>query len=210
MNALIVDEHPMMRRAVRELLEEEFDLQSCEEAATVQEALQAFRRSSFDVAIVAISLPGKNGLDLLMESKKSRPRTRILFFTMHSENRFAVRAIKMGAAGYLTKTASRKELAKAVRKVVNGGTYISLSVAEQIADVLSRNGKHHLPHELLSEREYEIMCLLAVGRRVKEIAAVLLLSPGTIHTYRQRVLKKMKLRNEVELAHYARDNGLID
>lgn len=179
------------------------------EARNTQEVLQLLQQHLLDAVVMDISMPGKSGLDILGEIKQRFPKLPVLFLSMHPEDRFAVRAIRLGAAGYLTKESAPRELVKAIRKVVQGGKYITQAVAEKLALEVQAPREKPL-HESLSDREFQIMCLIASGRSVKEIASELSLSPHTVNTYRTRVLEKMSMKTNVDLTQYAIRNRLVD
>jgi len=205
---LLVDDHAMLRRGVRQVIEEHVGRGEFAEAADAKEALRLVRSDAWDLVILDISMPGRSGLDVLREIRAARPRLPVLMLSMHPEDRYALRALKGGAAGYITKDASPEDLARAVRKVLGGGTYVSVALAEKLAMRLSAGSPDHL-HETLSGREHEVMCLIATGNTVSEIATRLSLSVKTISTYRVRVLRKMGLSNNAELIAYAIRHGLV-
>ncbi len=169
---------------------------------------KSLRREKWDVALLDITLPGKSGLDLLKELKAARPRLPVLVLSAHPEDQFALRALKAGAEGYLTKDSAPEELVKAIRKVLAGGRYVSPTLAEKLASNV-RKDFTRMPHETLSDREYEIMCLIASGKTVTEIAGELSLSVKTISTYRTRILEKLGVKNSAAIVQYAIRNGLV-
>jgi two-component system, NarL family, invasion response regulator UvrY len=177
------------------------------EASTVPEALDRVRQEDWDVVVLDISLAGRDGLEVLKELKQIRPRLPVLILTMHSEGLFARRAFKAGANGYVTKDITRAELLVAINKVSEGGTYVSPTLAEELVVDLRRDTVRP-PHELLSDREFEVMRLIALGKTVSEIAGILSLRVGTISTYRMRIMEKMDMKSNAELARYAIQNGL--
>jgi len=179
------------------------------EASTAGEALDRVRRGEWDVVILDINLPDRNGLDLLRDLKREKPDLPVLILSVCSEDQFAVRALRSGAAGYLTKASAPAQLVDAVEKVAAGGRYISPAVAERLA-VLVGSDREGMPHESLSEREYQVIRLLASGKTVSQIAADMNLSVKTISTYRARVLDKMGMRTNAELTYYAVRNGLVE
>ena len=205
---LIVDDHAILRRGLRALLSDEFHGAAFGEASNARQALEQLRKEKWDVALLDISLPGKSGLELLKEFKAARPKLPVLILSAHAEDQFAVRVLKAGAGGYLTKESAPEELAKAVRKILAGGQYVSPTLAEKLA-LRVRKDVRLTPHETLSDREYEIMCLIASGKTVTEIAGELSLSPKTISTYRARVLEKLGVKNNAEITRYAIRNGLV-
>lgn len=205
---LIVDDHAMFREGLKQILAKHSDMRVVDEAGSSQEAMEKILRHKLDVVLLDISLPGRSGADLLTEIRKEKPELPLLVLSMHPEDQYAVRMMKAGASGYVTKESAAEELITAIRKVAVGGRYISSKLAEEMAVALDINTPK-LPHQLLSNREFEVMRLLASGKSLKEIADELFLSEKTITTYRARVLEKMKLRNNVELTLYAIENKLL-
>lgn len=205
---LIADDHAVVRRGVRELLGEEFATATFGEATTAQEALDQVWKEPWDLILLDISMPGRSGLDVLRDLKAARPHVAVLVQSMHAEGQFAIRVLKSGAAGYITKDSLPEELIRAVKKVLAGGRYVSLSLAEQLAGFLSTE-RERPAHEQLSDREFQVLRMLAAGRSVKEIGAELSLSIKTISTYRTRLLEKLDLRSNAELALYAEREGLL-
>jgi len=208
MRVLIVDDHAIVRRGLRALLSDELPGAAFGEASDAQQALKEMRRGKWDVALLDITLPGKSGLELLKELKAARPKLPVLVLSAHPEDQFALRALKAGAEGYLTKDSAPEELVKAIRKVLAGGRYVSPTLAEKLASNV-RKDFTRLPHETLSDREYEIMCLIGSGKTVTEIAGDLSLSVKTISTYRTRVLEKLGVKNSAAIVQYAVRNGLV-
>ncbi len=206
--ALIADDHAVVRRGIRQILSETADIVVGAEAVNSQQVLEHLRAKTWDVLVLDITMPGRSGLDILQEIKQLRPRMPVLVLSMHSEEQFAARVLKAGADGYLPKDTAPEELVKAVRKVHAGGKYISPTQAEQLLHWLG-NGNHDLPHETLSDREYEVMRLIASGKTVSQIAEELKLSVKTISTYRMRMLEKMHMKTNAELTHYAIKNQLV-
>lgn len=179
------------------------------EAGTVREALRLVREQDWDVVVLDLSLGDRSGLEVLKELKRIRPRLPVLILSMHSEEQFARRAFKAGAAGYITKDSPRAELVKAINKVIGGGSYASPALAEKLIVDLGKDTDRPL-HESLSDREFEVMRLIASGKTVGEIADLLSLSDSTISTYRARILEKMEMKTNAELTHYAIQNKLVD
>jgi len=209
MRVLIADDHAIVRRGIKLILSEEFSRLTVEEARNGQEAIDLVLKREWDVVVLDITMPGRDGLDVLKEVKQFRPKLPVLVLSMHSEDQFGMRVLKAGAAGYLTKENVPEELVRAIKKVLSGGKYISASLAEQLAFNLAQDTERPL-HEKLSDREYQVMCMIASGRTVKEIADELFLSMKTISTYRTRVLEKLKMRSNAELTHYAVKNKLVE
>ncbi len=205
---LIADDHIVVRRGLRQILGDEPDMSVAGEALNAQEVLALVRKRDWDVVVLDISMPGKSGLDILDELKRERPRLPVLILSMHPEDRYAVRALRVGAAGYLTKESAPEELILAIRKIVAGGKYLSQEMAERLAEHVSQ-GSEGKPHEALSDREFHIIRLLALGKKVSEIAEELSLSPKTISTYRRRALEKLDLNSNADLTQYALREGLI-
>ena len=205
---LIVDDHAIVRRGLRELLSDEFRGAAFGEASNAQQALEQISKKEWDVALLDITLPGRSGLDLLKEVKAARPKLPVLILSAHPEDQFAVRVLKAGAEGYLTKESAPEELVNAIRKILAGGQYVSPTLAEKLALDLRRDSTR-APHETLSDREYQIMCCIASGKTVTEIAGELTLSPKTISTYRARILEKLGIKNSAEITRYAIRNGLV-
>jgi two-component system invasion response regulator UvrY len=209
MRILIADDHAVFRRGLRETLTEAFSRVTFGEAKTAQETLELARRQNWDVVILDISMPGKSGLDILDDLKRLRPGIPILLLTMHPEQQFARRALKAGAAGYLTKDSVTEELKEAVKKIVAGGRYVSATLAEKLAVDL-RQGADLPLHELLSDREFQVLRMIASGKSVKDISDELSLSVKTVSTYRSRILEKTGLKTNAELIRYALQTQLVD
>jgi DNA-binding NarL/FixJ family response regulator len=205
---LVADDHAIVRRGLRQILAETADIMVGGEAATAQEVLRLVQSERWSAVILDISLPGGSGLDLLADLRKARPELPVLILTVHSEDQYAVRAIRAGAAGFLTKESAPDKLIEAVRKVATGGRYVSAELAETLASVLAGQNRG-APHERLSDREFEILKMLASGRTVSEVARDLKLSVKTVSTHRTRILKKMALKTNAELTAYAIRSGLV-
>ena len=209
MKILIADDHAVFRRGLKETLAEAFDRVTFGEAGTAQETLQCVQRQAWDIVVLDISMPGKSGLEVLGELKRLRPRLPVLFLSMHPEEQYARRALKSGAAGYVTKESVPSELKEAVRRVLAGGRYVSATLAERLAVDLMKGSD--LPiHELLSDREFEVLRMIGKGKTVKAIANELFLSVKTVSTYRARILRKTGLKNTAELIGYAVRSQLVD
>jgi two-component system, NarL family, invasion response regulator UvrY len=206
---IIADDHAMVRRGLRDTVEDEPDIRVVAEAATGRQALDAALRSDWDVLVLDISMPEMNGLEVLEQLRRRKPKIKTLVLSIHPEDEFAVRALQAGAQGYLTKESSSEELVKAVRAVAAGGRYISKSVAEAFATRLVDEGPRPL-HEKLSARELRVMCLFADGKSTAEIAQALFLSPKTIATYRARLMDKMGMRTIAEITRYVVEKKLVD
>jgi two-component system invasion response regulator UvrY len=209
MKILLVDDHQVVRHGLKQMLADEYPAAAFGEAGTVADALRLVRAEPWDLVLLDLTMPGRGGLDALGELKDARPGLPVLVLSMHPEEEFAVRALKSGASGYLTKQSAADELLAAVEKALAGGRYVTASLAEKLAaNVAGDNtGK---PHEALSPREFETLRLLAAGRSVKEIAGALCLSGKTVSTYRARILEKLDLKTNVDLARYAIEHGLVE
>jgi DNA-binding NarL/FixJ family response regulator len=207
--ALIADDHAVVRQGLKQILGDTPEMLVAGEATTGQEVLDKVRAETWDVVVLDISMPDRSGLDVLKQLRSERPKLPVLVLSMHSEDQYAVRALKAGASGYLTKDSAPDELVKAIRKVVSGGTYVSSLLAEKLAFEIGTDSSR-LPHETLSDREFQVLRGIAAGKSVTEIAAELYLSPKTVSTYRARLLQKMNLGTTAELMHYAMQNHLID
>lgn len=209
-NVLIVDDHPVIRRGLREIVTEDPQIIVGGEAASSGEALQALTSQSFDVVLLDITMPGRTGLEALRDIKAVRPHLPVLMLSMHPEDQYALRALKSGAAGYLTKDSAPEELIGAIRKVNRGGRYITGSLAERLADeVGSSMDGIRKPHELLSDREFLVLLEIARGKSISAIAHDLSLSVKTVSTYRTRILSKLGYTSTADLVRYALEHGLI-
>jgi len=206
---LIIDDYAVVRDGVKKIFDEQPNTVVFGEASTASEALKLVRDQNWDLAVLDLSLGNKSGLDVLKEFKQIRPRLPVLILSMHSEEEYVRRAFKAGASGYITKDSSSAELAKAVNKVAAGGRYVTSALAEQLVFDLGRNSDLP-PHKSLSDREFEVMRLIASGQTITEIAELLSLSDKTISTYRARLLEKMGMKTNAELTRYAIHNKLID
>jgi len=204
----ISDDHPVVRAGLRGIIEGEPDFEVVGEACDGGDMLARIGRTPAEVVLLDVSMPGPGFLEVLRGLRQDHPRVAILVLSVHPEDQYAVSALRAGAAGYLTKDHSPEELVAAIRKVHRGGKYVSPSLAERLAVGLEI-GANGSPHEQLSNREYDVLCLLGSGRTVKEIASRLALSPKTVSTYRARVLEKMKLATNADLVRYAAQHGLI-
>jgi two-component system, NarL family, invasion response regulator UvrY len=205
---LIADDHPIVRAGFKQVLSETPDLVVEDEAGNGQEALAYIKKKQYDVVLLDISMPGKNGLEILRELKADYPKLPVLILSIYPEEQYAIRALRAGAAGYLTKASAPHELISAIRKISAGARYISASLGEKLADYLDTD-MTKLPHETLSDREHQVMQLIASGKTVSEIAEILHLSVKTISTYRSHILEKMKMKSNAEIILYAVQNKLI-
>ena len=206
---LIADDHAVVRQGLKQILGDTPEMLVAGEATNGQEVLDKVRAEPWDVVVLDISMPDRSGLDVLKQLRSERPKLPVLVLSMHSEDQYAMRVLKAGASGYLTKDSAPDELVKAIRKVVSGGRYVSSLLAEKLAFEIGTDSSR-LPHETLSDREFQVLRGIAAGKSVTEIAAELYLSPKTVSTYRARLLQKMNLGTTAELIHYAMQNHLID
>ncbi len=207
--ALIADDHAVVRQGLIQILNDTPDIRVAGEAGNGQEALNMVRTGTYDVVVLDISMPDRNGLDILKQIKTEKPELPVLILSMHPEDQYAIRVLKSGASGYLNKESASDELIKALRKISNGGRYISDTLADKLSfETGTDSGK--LPHENLTDREFQVLLMIAEGKSVTNIAVELALSPKTISTYRIRLLQKMNLKNNTEMLHYAIENHLLD
>lgn len=209
MNILIADDHAVVRQGLKQILAAEFKRASFGEAANAQQTLDRVWKDDWDVVVLDLSMPGRSGLEVLKEIKQSKPNLPVVMLSMHPEDQFAVRLLKAGAAGYMTKESAPEELVGAVRKAMAGGRYVSPALAEKMAGYLVSDSETP-PHERLSDREFLVLRLIASGKPVSVIARELSLSVKTISTYRARLLEKMGMTNNAQLIHYALRNHLVD
>ncbi len=205
---LVADDHAIVRRGLIQILAEHADMSVVGEAQDAQELFALARAQAWDVAVLDVSMPGRGGLEVLKELKSEFPARAVLILSVHPEDQYAVRALKAGAAGYLPKDSAPTELVNAIRKAMQGGRYVSSALAEKLAFNLTPDADR-LPHETLSDREFQVLCAIASGQTVSEIAEQMSLSVKTISTYRTRLLEKMNLKNNAELTHYAIQQGLV-
>jgi len=209
LKVLVVDDHPVFRAGVKQIIAETNDISVGCEVSNGWDAVDAARSGRCDVMLLDISMPGKDGLDVLRDVKEERLSIPVLILSMHPEEQYAIQALKAGAAGYLTKESAADELVTAIRKVAAGGKHISASLAERLASYV-QNAGDEAPHRILSSREYQVMLLIAAGKTPTEIAEKLSLSVKTISTYRVRILSKLDMKSNAELVRYAVKNKLVD
>jgi len=205
---LLADDHAVVRSGLKRILAEEFPRAIFGEARNAQEAIQLLEHESWDVVVLDLTMPGRSGLEVLREIKCSHPKLPVLVLSVHPESQFAVRVLTQGASGYLTKESAPDELVDAVKKVLAGGRHVSPALAQTLAARLSSDTQKP-PQELLSDREFHVLCLIGSGKLVGQIARDLSLSVKTISTYRTRILEKMGLRNNAELMRYAMQHRLV-
>ncbi len=206
---LIADDHAVVRQGLKQILGDTPTMLVAGEATNGQEVLAKVRAETWDVVVLDISMPDRNGLDVLKELKAERPKLPVLMLSMYPEDQYATRALKAGASGYLAKDSAADELVRAIQRVVAGGRYVSPHLAEKLAFEIGADSSK-LPHETLSDREFQVLRLIATGKSAKDIAAELSLSVKTVSTYRARLLEKMGLGSNAELIHYAIQNRLVD
>jgi two-component system invasion response regulator UvrY len=206
---LIADDHAILRRGLKEILARELAGAVYGEVENAQQVLDEIQKREWDVVILDVTMPGRSGLDVLRDLRALRPKLPVLVLSMHPENQYGKRVLKAGAAGYLNKDAAPEELVKAIRKVMSGGRYVSAALAETLAWDLGTNAERPV-HEILSDRELEVLRILASGKTVSQIAEDLHLSVNTVSTYRARILEKMNMATTAELMRYALQNHLVD
>jgi two-component system invasion response regulator UvrY len=205
---LVVDDHTIVREGLKKILVDTPDMVVAGEATNGEEVIKKVGNNDYDLVLLDISLPGRSGLDVLKQLKCTKPKVPILILSIHPEEQYALRSLRAGAAGYLTKQNSSDELIDAIRRVARGRKYITSSLAEKLAFELEADIRK-LPHEALSDREYQVMCMIGSGKTVKEIAEALSLSVKTISTHRDRILRKMQMENNAQLTYYAIKNALV-
>jgi DNA-binding NarL/FixJ family response regulator len=202
-----VDDHAVVRQGLKQILNDSFRTAVFGEAGNAQTALEKVWKEAWDVVVLDISMPGRSGLEVLKDIKKSHPKLPVLVLSMHPEDQFAVRVVRSGAAGYMTKESAPEELVGAIKKVLSGGRYISPALAEKMVLYLDIDAKKQ-PHEFLSDREFQVLRMIGEGKTVRDIAVTLSLSAKTVSTYRTRILEKMSMKTNAELIHYAAHNSL--
>lgn len=208
---LVADDHPIIRQGLRQILEDIPDISIAAEAGDGDEAMQKAAADDFDVVILDISMPGKNWLDVIRESKIIKPRLVFLILSRHTDLQYALTALKAGASGYLTKNNIVDELIGAIRKVYSGGTYISPDLVGKMAqDAAAGVSTDKLPHELLSPNEFKVLCMIIQGKMIKQIAEELSLGQSTVSTYKSRILQKMSMANDADLIRYGLQHDLVD
>ncbi|CAH1388259.1 response regulator [Candidatus Nitrotoga sp. M5] len=208
-NILVVDDHALIRKGMKQILNDTEDIRVTGEAENGMQAIKMAQENIYDLVLLDISMPDKHGIDVLKQLKLNKPQLPVLMLSMHEENQYALRSMKAGAAGYLSKQSAPTQLVTAIRQVASGKKYISNELAEELANGLSQ-GYQELLHQTLSNREYQTLCLMASGKSLSEMAETLSLSAKTISVYRARLLEKMKLKNNAEAVRYAIKNHLIE
>ncbi len=205
---IIADDHAIVRAGLKQILSENPDMSVVGESSDGQDLLEKVRENDYDVVLIDISMPGRNGLEILKQLKIEKPELPVLVLSMHPEEQYAIRTLKAGASGYLTKETASDKLVEAIRRVAQGKKYVSPSLAEKLADSI-RDDTVSMPHESLTDREYQVLCMISSGKSVSDIAKELFLSVKTVSTYRTRILEKMNMKNNAELTHYALKNNLL-
>lgn len=208
-HVLIADDHAIIRQGLKQILSDTDDLEVTGEADGGIKALQLIRENNYDVVLMDVSMPDRNGIDSLKLIKKEFPKLPVLMLSMHPEEQYAIRALRAGAAGYLSKQGAPEQLVTAIRQVASGKKFVSAAVAEELANAIGED-LDKPPHEKLSDREYQTLCMIASGKTLTQIAEQLNLSVKTVSVYRARLLEKMKLRNNAELTHYGLKHGLVE
>lgn len=206
---LIADDHAIVREGLKQIVAEEKDILVAGEAENAEQLMNHLAKEKWSLVILDINMPGKSGLEALKDIKIQYPELPVLILSMFSEDQYGIRAIKAGASGYLKKVSAPTELVTAIRKIVSGGMYINPSLAEKLAEKFGQKEKELL-HEKLSDREYQIMCNIALGKSAEEIAQDLSISINTVYTYRNRILEKMSMKSNVELTQYVLSNKLVE
>jgi len=206
---LVVDDHALIRKGIKQLLEDNHDVQVAGEAESGIQAINMMRKNHFDLVLLDISLPDKHGMDVLKQLKSEQPDIKIIVLSMYPEDQYGVRTLKAGAMGYINKQSAPEKLVGAIRHVISGKKYISEALSEQLLNNLIGESQD-LMHQSLSNREYQTLCLMSSGKSLTEIAEIMKLSPKTVSVYRARMLEKMGFRNNAEAVHYAIAHHLVD
>ncbi len=206
---VIADDHDIVRAGLKQIISDTRDMEVTGESGSAEQLIELIKKNDYDVVLLDLKMSGMNGLDAIKHIKLMKPDLPVIVLSMHAEDQYAVRTIKAGASGYITKETASENLVSAIKKAVAGGRYISPALAESLADSIAWGGME-TPHEKLTDREFQVMCMIASGKSVSEIASELFLSVKTISTYRQRILGKMNMKNNSELTHYVIKNNLLD
>lgn len=207
---LVVDDHTLIRKGLKQLLDDTDDIRVTGEAESGMQAVKMAREQRYDVILLDITLPDKYGIDILRQLKLQSPALPVLILSMHPEEQYAMRSIKAGASGYMSKQSASSQLVTAIRQVASGKKYISNELAQQLADDLTQDKPQEVSHKILSNREYQTLCLMASGKSLSEMADIMSLSAKTVSVYRARMLEKMHLKNNAEAVRYAINNQLIE
>jgi two-component system, NarL family, invasion response regulator UvrY len=208
LDIIVCDDHPVVRQGLARIIQESFSVARVREADSGQALLDLLREQPSDLVLLDVTMPGRGGIDVLRQVKQERPRLPVLVLSVHPADHYAVRALRAGASGYLTKDLAAGELVDAVRLVTQGQRYLTPAVADRLADALEHSDR--LPHEELSDREFQVLGLLGAGRKVRQIADELCLSYNTISTYRSRILTKLGVETDAQLVRYALQHGLVE
>lgn len=206
---VIADDHDIVRAGLKQIIADEEDMEVAGESNSGEKLLELIKKHDYDVVLLDLKMSGMNGIEVMKHIKAIKPSVPVIVLSMHAEDQYAVRTIKAGASGYLTKETAGDNLISAVRRVAAGGKYISPTLAETLAESVAGGG-NELPHENLTDREFQVLCMIASGKTVSEIGAELFLSVKTISTYRQRILEKMNMKNNSEITHYVIKNNILD
>lgn len=206
---VIADDHDIVRAGLKQIIADEEDMEVAGEANSGEKLIELIKKNDYDIVLLDLKMSGMNGIEVMKHIKAIKPAIPVIVLSMHAEDQYAVRTIKAGASGYITKETAGDNLISAVKRVVSGGKYISPTLAETLADSVAGGGSE-LPHENLTDREFQVLCMIASGKTVSEIGAELFLSVKTISTYRQRILEKMNMKNNSELTHYVIKNNILD
>jgi two-component system, NarL family, invasion response regulator UvrY len=207
---LVVDDHTLIRKGLKQILDDTSDIRVTGEAETGMQAIRMARDNKYDLILLDITLPDKYGIDVLRQLKLQCPGLPVLILSMHPEEQYALRSIKAGAAGYMNKQSAPSQLVTAIRQVAGGRKYISSELAQQLANDLGKDSQQEVSHKILSNREYQTLCLMASGKSLSEMADIMSLSAKTVSVYRARMLEKMQLKNNAEAVRYAINNHLIE
>jgi DNA-binding NarL/FixJ family response regulator len=207
---LIADDHSLIRRGLKQILDDTADMRVTGEAETGMQALKMVRENSYDMVLLDITLPDRHGIDVLKQMKAERPALPVMILSMHPDEQYAMRAIRAGASGYMNKQSAPSQLVTAIRKVASGRKYISGELAEQLANDLTSDKPKEASHQILSNREYQTLCLMAAGKSLSEMADIMALSAKTVSVYRARMLEKMGFKNNAEAIRYAVANQLVE
>ncbi len=207
---VIADDHDIVRAGLKQIISDTRDMKVTGESGCAEQLIELIKKNEYDVVLLDLKMPGMNGLDAIKHIKALKPDLPVIVLSMHAEDQYAVRTIRAGASGYITKETASENLVAAIKKAVAGGRYISPALAESLADSIAWGGIDAPLHDNLTDREFQVMCMIASGKSVSEIASELFLSVKTISTYRQRLLTKMNMKNNSEITHYVIKNNLLE